>query len=243
MRKYGGPNKLRKRCQMRRCTGRADAVEVPSQQEDKEEEEEAEQKEEDSPTQTTKSKRIIKKPKQLTPNHTAAHSYDDTAKNEGEKRKAPPQSKPEPPAKRQKLEAPSKKASKAPEPAPKSYGSGKRLAPAPTQSRIPPPPELPPPPSPIITRIKKKRFTRSSASKQTPKIAVQKFVPKSLPFLVKTQIAGVIVRDEIRARNIAIRDATGEKEGGEKNTYDWKLEEVINFYRGVYMFGKYMKMF
>lgn len=51
-----------------------------------------------------------------------------------------------------------------------------------------------------------------------------------------TDIAGVIVRYEIRARNIAVRGLKeGEKENGGKG---WRLEEVINFFRGVYLFGE-----
>jgi hypothetical protein len=64
-------------------------------------------------------------------------------------------------------------------------------------------------------------------------------VPKSLPFLVNTDIAGVIVSYEIRARNVAVEAAKGLKSGEKENAeIEWKLEEVINFFRGLYLFGE-----
>ena len=234
MRKYGGPNKLRKRCALRRC--------VLKDQEDSKRSEEKKEKVEvkqlapvDEPVQTTKSKRVIKQPKKLAPNHSAALSYDDNVGGEEPKPSSPAAA---PPAKRRKLDAQPKKASK-PE-APKSFGSGKRLAPPPSRpTRVPSPPNLPPPPSPIVTRVTRRavrpvrRATRSSARNKK-----KKFVPKSLPFLVNTDIAGVIVRYEIRARNIAVQGVKDAEDGKENARNEWKLEEVINFFRGVYLFGE-----
>ena len=63
-------------------------------------------------------------------------------------------------------------------------------------------------------------------------------MPKSLPFLANTDIADVIVRYEIRARNAAVRDAKGESNKKTNGSNEWRLEEVINLFRGLYLFGE-----
>ena len=220
MRKYGGPNRLRKRCIRRRCMAKDGTL---SQRET---------------SQTTKSKRVVKQPKKLTPNHSAALSYDDRPSGEGEKRKAPLQSNYEPHSKRRKVETFPKKMDKQESARPKSYVSGKRLAPTPSlTNRIPSPPNLAPTPSPIVARIKR-RTSRPQALKPRPKVKKIRYVPKSLPFLVNTDIADVIVRYEIRARNSAVKEAKMESIEETHLSNEWRLEEIINLFRGMYLFGE-----
>jgi len=228
MRKYGGPNKLRKRCLYRRCTAKEDVMTKRTKLQEEE------------PDQITKSKRVIKQPKKLTPNHSAALSYDDTNKDiGGELQKSPSQSNVPPHAKRRKLDYTSKEANKPEFALPKSYGSGKRLSPLPPidPTPIPSPPKLFMPPSPIITRVTRHSKLPIRNTRSSSKVIQKKYVPKSLPFLVQANIASVIVHYEVRARNSAVL-ATRGGDGKEKMKNQWKLEEVINFFRGLYLFGK-----
>ena len=221
MRKYGGPNRLRKRCIQRRCTGNTDDAKGGDKK------------------QLTRSKREIKQPKKLTPNHSSALTYDSDGEKAGLKR-ANSNDAAHPPAKKRKLEEPlAKKPPKKNEEVVYKYGSGKRLAPPPTERALrprslPPPPELAEVPSPIqVEKPKASSSTRQVREIEWDgKVKKKKYAPKSLPFLAHTDIAGVIVRYEIRARNADV-ESKGESEGGE-----WKLEEVINFFRGVYLFGE-----
>jgi hypothetical protein len=142
------------------------------------------------------------------------------------------------------LEYPVPRVKKTPsEPVVYKYDSGKRLAPAPvndaSRPRIPSPPRLDEPPSPEIP-VAEVSSRHQEANESSGKIMKKKFVPKSLPFLVNTDIAGVIVRYEIRARTFAVQEAKGLKSANmiENSGKEWKLEEVINFFRGVYLFGE-----
>ncbi|KAL3800156.1 hypothetical protein HJC23_001077, partial [Cyclotella cryptica] len=220
MRKYGGPNRLRKRCLHRRCTGKDNGGEKEK-------------------NMSKRSKREIKQPKKLTPNHSSSRTYDT---DDGESRPSPG-SDGGPPTKRRKLEYPIPLAKKtSSEPVIYKYNSGKRLAPAPvnvaSRPRIPSPPKLDEPPSPEVQAAEAASRPQETTV-PSGKIVKKKFVPKSLPFLVNTDIAGVIVRYEIRARNLAVQGVKGLKSADliENTGKEWKLEEVINFFRGVYLFG------
>ncbi|KAL7542149.1 hypothetical protein ACHAXR_011562 [Thalassiosira sp. AJA248-18] len=70
-----------------------------------------------------------------------------------------------------------------------------------------------------------------SAKKNTKRKLLKK-VPQSLPFLSNTAVADIIVEEELRAKR-----KVGSSKTQTRNDQIWQPEEVINFFRGLYVHG------
>ena len=240
MKKYGGSNKLRKKCIHRRCTKSLAKEESPRARGDAPVKKEKQKAEEEQAVYTSRSKRKIKKIKQLKPTHSSSQTY---SSSEDEEEVSPAQQPPPPPPerKRPKLNPPPP-AKKTDPPKKKKlehvykYGTGKKLAPAPTNKAErpsrPDPPQLSSPPSPRKPPPKVAPVVAPPAPVAPPK-KKKKRVPKSLPFLVNTSISKGLVEEEIRVKTRA-----QEAIGTSREEQVWKLDEEINFFRGVYLCGE-----
>lgn len=101
-------------------------------------------------------------------------------------------------------------------------------------------PQAPPESSTKGTRTVGKRKmpvrAASTAAKSPPskKKKPSKKAPQSLPFITDTNIADIIVKEEVRAQQTADKSRSYSP-----NDQNWTLDEVIEFFRGVYCHGAF----
>ena len=144
------------------------------------------------------------------------------------------------------------------------YGTNKKLEAVPSACvSIPPPLDLPvgpSPPSPSSSSTSSSNNSKKDNNEQNTKTDAKflltkkkKFshnVPESLPFLGSANPASrIILEQEDRARNRSnslMEKATTKIVGSkqkplqEVNTQVWQIEEVMNFFRGVYVYGAFL---